>query len=103
MNQIYMDRYLKDSRFPLKLSWAITIHKSQGLAFEKAWVDIGKSEKFSGLTYVGPSRERKLADLIVEPMILERLQSNKDKNTFKYRVLKEKRLDTLAEEMFHLN
>ena len=45
---------------PLKLAWAMTIHKSQGLTLEKAWVDIGKSEKFTGLTYVGLSRVRKL-------------------------------------------
>ena len=41
---------------PLKLVWAIMTHKSQGLTLEKAWVDIGKSEKFTAFTYVGFSR-----------------------------------------------
>ena len=73
------------------------------MTLEKAWVDIGRSEKFSGLTYFGLSRVRKLENLIVELMYLERLQSIKDKNNFKYRVLEEQRLDGLAQEMFHLN
>ena len=52
-------------QLPLKLSWAITIRKSQGLTLDKAWVDLGKSEKFTRLTYVGFSRVRKLDYLIV--------------------------------------
>ena len=32
-------------QLPLKLAWAITIHKSQRLTLSKAWIDIGKSEK----------------------------------------------------------
>ena len=67
------------------------------MTLEKARVDIGKSEKFTGITYVGFSRVRKLQDLIVEPMTLERLQCIKYKDTFLYRVLEEKRLDELAE------
>ena len=66
------------------------------MTLDKAWVDIGKSEKFTGLTYVGLSRVRKLQDLIVEPMTLERLQSVKSKKSFTYRLLEEQRLDALA-------
>ena len=74
-------------QLPLKLSWAVTIPKSQGLTIDKARVDLGKSEKFTGLNYVGLSRDRKLGNLIVEPLTFEKLQSVKSKSTSKYRML----------------
>ena len=46
---------------PLRLSWAMTIHKSQGLTLEKAWIELGKTEKISGLSYVALSRVRNSA------------------------------------------
>ena len=65
----------------LKLPWAISIHKLQGLTIDKTRVDLGKPEKFTGLTYVGLSRVRKLDDLIVEFLIFDRLQSVKSETT----------------------
>ena len=83
-------------QLPLKLSWAISIHKSQALTLNKAWVDIGKSEMFDGLSYVGFSRVKRLSDLIIEPVTFERLQSVKNKRGFEYRKSEENRLETLA-------
>lgn len=60
-------------QLPLKLAWALTIHKSQGLTLPKAWVNIGKSEQTLGITYVGLSRVKKLSSLVVDPMTFDRL------------------------------
>lgn len=48
-------------RFPS--SWAVTIHKSQGLTLDKVVIDVGKREFSCGLTYVACSRLRHLTDL----------------------------------------
>lgn len=52
------------SHYPIKLAWAITIHKSQGLTFEKAVIDI--SQAFAaGQTYVALSRLTSLNGLVL--------------------------------------
>lgn len=53
------------SQFPLRPAWAITIHKSQGLTFDKAIIDAAASFA-PGQTYVALSRCRSLESLILE-------------------------------------
>ena len=51
-------------QYPVKLAWAITIHKSQGLTFDRAIIDAGYA--FShGQTYVALSRCRTLEGLVL--------------------------------------
>src|SRR5699024_6232389 len=57
------------SQFPLRLAWAITIHKSQGLTFEKAIVDAGSSFA-SGQVYVALSRLTSLEGLVLTSKIM---------------------------------
>ena len=64
-------------QFPLKLSWAITIHKSQGLTLDSAFIDFGQSESSPGLAYVALSRVKKLSDVAIQPVTLERLHAVK--------------------------
>lgn len=51
-------------QYPLRLAWAITIHKSQGLTFEKAIIDAGDAFA-SGQVYVALSRCRSLEGMVL--------------------------------------
>jgi hypothetical protein len=70
------------SQYPLRLAWAITIHKSQGLTFDKAIIDAG-SAFATGQVYVALSRLRTLDGLVLKSMFSEaELPADKDIDLF---------------------
>ena len=52
-------------QYPLRLAWALTIHKSQGQTFSKVIVDMGNGAFAHGQTYVALSRCTSIEGLIL--------------------------------------
>ena len=83
-------------QLPLKLAWAVTIHKAQGLTLDKVVVDIGKKEFCAGLTFVAISRVRCMTDLLFSPpFAFQRLKNLSRSRRIDERKQEEKHLLTL--------
>lgn len=59
-------------QYPLRLSWAVTIHKAQGLTFDKVVLDVGRGTFSHGQLYVALSRCRSLEGLVLKRPIERR-------------------------------
>lgn len=70
-NQIVEDKLGSYTQYPLRPAWAITIHKSQGLTFDRVVIDAG-SAFAPGQVYVALSRCRTLDGIVLTTPINER-------------------------------
>lgn len=59
-------------QYPVRLAWALTIHKSQGLTFNNVIIDVGRGAFSGGQTYVALSRSTSLNGIKLRSSVNER-------------------------------
>lgn len=83
------------SQYPIKTAWAVTVHKSQGLTFDKAIIDVGNAFA-PGQIYVALSRLRSLEGLTLRTRISDRgMQSDTHVLSFTESAKKNQKLEEL--------
>ena len=70
------------SQIPLMLSWALTIHKSQGATLDTAEIDVGSDVFEAGQTYVALSRVKSLEGLYLKDFKFQKVITNKKVKEF---------------------
>lgn len=93
-------------QIPLRLAWAITIHKSQGLTFQKAIID-AEASFAHGQTYVALSRCTSLEGIILKtPITGNAIITDTSVDSFHERVAEDVPDETVlneSEKKYHLN
>jgi hypothetical protein len=85
------------SQLPLKLAWALTIHRSQGSTLDRAEIDI--SEAFAdGQVYVALSRVRSLSSLSIKSFSPHKIKTNKKCLDFYNSQIDEKEIEFFVDE-----
>ena len=69
VDEIELGSYIQ---YPVRLAWALTIHKSQGLTFNNVIIDLGRGAFTGGQTYVALSRCRSLEGMTLKSVLRER-------------------------------
>ncbi len=86
-------------QYPIRLAWAITIHKSQGLTFERAIID-ARNSFAHGQTYVALSRCKTLEGMVLEsPLCREAIISDSTVDNFTKEVERNKSVNRQLHDM----